>query len=67
MKQIDNRDLFSLEETERRMEEMVRRCVGMAPTFDFETGQNLGEPKLSAEELKERGYPCEPWWKRRDL
>lgn len=59
MKQDDE---FSPEETDRRMKEMVRRCAGMAPTFDFETGQNIGEPKIPDNELKARGYPCKPWW-----
>lgn len=63
MKRVDE-DTFSPEETSRRMEEMVRRCAGMVPTFDLRTGQNLGEPKLSDDELKARGYPCEPWWER---
>lgn len=47
---------FPADECERRMNEVLRRCLRMKPTFDLETGQPLeGEP-FSKEELRRRGY-----------
>lgn len=56
----DDDDFFSAEETERRMAECMRRLSGKPAQMNMKTGQNLQPPHLSDEELKRRGYPCDP-------
>ena len=52
-------DYFSAEETERRMGEVMARIGGRPRGMNLRTGQNVSEPLLSDEELRDRGYPCE--------
>lgn len=52
------RETFSDEETERRTQEMFNRIFHRKATMNMRTGQNLGEPFLSDDELHRRGYPA---------
>lgn len=51
-------DWFSPDESQRRMEEVMRRMSGRPPQMDMATGQNLKEPFLKKGDLIKRGYPC---------
>ncbi len=57
--ELSTDDLFSPEETERRMSEAMRRLSGRPRAMNMTTGQNLQPPFLSEAELMARGYPCE--------
>ena len=57
---FDKLDLFDPEECERRMAEAMRRMCRQPATMNMKTGQNLYPPFLNEDELKRRGYPCDP-------